>query len=73
MRSGVRLVRHRPGILSFRGFDHWGGGWHSFSDADERTKQKVALISETLLRRKFGSDPAVVGRQIRLDSDSLAG
>jgi predicted permease len=43
----------------------------AFSDAEERSKERVALISEDLWRRKFGSDPAVVGRQIRLDRESF--
>ena len=43
----------------------------AFTDAEERGKQKVALISEDLWRRKFASDLAVVGRQIRLDSQSF--
>jgi len=43
----------------------------AFTDAEERGKQKVALISEDLWRRKFAADPAVVGRQIRLDSQSF--
>ncbi|MDR3698532.1 MAG: ABC transporter permease [Candidatus Sulfopaludibacter sp.] len=44
----------------------------AFTDAEERAKQNVALISESLWRRKFGADPAVVGRQIRLDAQSFA-
>ena len=43
----------------------------AFSDAEERAKQKVALLSENLWRRKFGADPAAVGRQIRLETDAF--
>ncbi len=42
-----------------------------FSDAEERAKQQVAVISESLWRRKFAADPAIVGKQIRLDGQSF--
>jgi len=43
----------------------------AFSDAEEGAGQKVALLSESLWRRKFGADPAVVGRQVRIDGQSF--
>lgn len=43
----------------------------NFSDAEERAKQPVAVISENLWRRKFGADPTIAGRQIRLDKQSF--
>jgi predicted permease len=43
----------------------------SFTDAEERVKQKVAVISEGLWRRKFAADPAIAGKQIRLDMESF--
>ena len=43
----------------------------AFNDAEDRTKQQVALMSENLWRRKFGADPAIAGRQIRLDNQSF--
>jgi len=43
----------------------------NFSDAEERAKQQIAVISESLWRRKFAADPAIVGKQIRLDSQSF--
>jgi predicted permease len=43
----------------------------NFSDAEERAKQQVAVISESLWRRKFAADPAIVGQQIRLDKESF--
>ncbi len=42
-----------------------------FSDAEERAKRHVAVIGETLWRRKFAADPAIVGKQIRLDKESF--
>ena len=42
-----------------------------FNDAEEQAKQRVALLSEDLWRRKFGADPAIIGRQIRLDTESF--
>ena len=43
----------------------------NFSDAEERARQQVAVISESLWRGKFAADPAIVGRQIRLDKQSF--
>ena len=43
----------------------------AFNDTEERTRQKVALISENLWRRKFGADPTIVKRQIRLETQSF--
>src|SRR5260370_4435638 len=38
---------------------------------DEQGKRNVALISEELWRRKFGSDPNVLGKSIRLETLSV--
>src|ERR1700733_533700 len=43
----------------------------NFSDAEDRAKRQVAVISESLWRRKFAADPAIVGKQIRLDKQSF--
>jgi predicted permease len=43
----------------------------NFSGAEDRAKRHVAVISESLWRRKFSADPFIVGRQIRLDKDSF--
>jgi predicted permease len=42
-----------------------------FSAADERGRRPVALIAERLWRRKFGADPAIVGRPLRLETESF--
>ena len=38
------------------------------SAGDERGKRPVALIAESLWRRKFAADPAIVGRTMRLET-----
>jgi predicted permease len=43
----------------------------AFTAAEERSQQKLALLNETLWRRKFGGDPGVVGKHIRLQNDSF--
>jgi putative ABC transport system permease protein len=39
----------------------------SFSDEEEQSKSPVVLISDSLWRRRFDSDPALVGKQVRLN------
>src|SRR5580658_5488248 len=43
----------------------------NFSDAEERAKQQVAVITEGLWRRKFAAAPDIVGKQIRIDNQSF--
>ena len=43
----------------------------AFNDEEERTKQRMALISENLWRRKFGEDRSILGKQIRLGTESF--
>ena len=43
----------------------------AFTDEEERTKQRTALISEDLWRRKFGQDRTILGKQIRLGTESF--
>jgi len=38
---------------------------------EQQSRQLVAIISENLWRRKFGGDPAIVGRAVRLDDQSF--
>ncbi|HKE84611.1 MAG TPA: ABC transporter permease [Vicinamibacterales bacterium] len=40
----------------------------SFSDGDDRPgSEKVAIISEALWKRRFGSDPSIIGRALTLN------
>ncbi len=43
----------------------------NFTGAEDRAKVHVAVISESLWRRKFAADPNIAGKQIRLDKDSF--
>ncbi len=43
----------------------------TFTEAEDRAKAHVAVISESLWRRKFAADPNIAGKQIRLDKDSF--
>jgi len=42
-----------------------------FSAAEAHEKRAVALVSEKLWRRKFGGDPAIVGRTMRLETEAF--
>jgi len=39
-----------------------------FTTEDEQRKEHVALISENLWRKKFAGDPAIIGKQLRLET-----
>jgi putative ABC transport system permease protein len=43
----------------------------AFTDEEERTKQRMALLSENLWRRKFGEDRSILGKTIRLGTESF--
>ena len=43
----------------------------TFDAADDRRKRPVALISEKLWRGKFAADPSIVGRSMRLETESF--
>jgi predicted permease len=44
----------------------------AFNDEEERTRRRIALISENLWRRKFGGDRGILGKQIRLGTESFS-
>ncbi len=57
-----------PGFFAFLGVEPVLG--RGFSDEDYRAdRSRVALISSALWERRFGRDPAVAGRKIRLNSE----
>jgi putative ABC transport system permease protein len=44
-----------------------------FQDSDDRLHgPRVAILSDHLWRRRFGGDPAIVGRQVTLDGDEYS-
>ncbi len=43
----------------------------AFTPQEEQSKQSVVMISENLWRHKFASDPSLIGKQIRLESESV--
>src|SRR3984957_14004675 len=43
----------------------------NFSAAEDSAERQVAVLSESLWRRKFAADPAIAGKQIRLDKQSF--
>src|SRR5947209_16474660 len=43
----------------------------AFNAEQEAKQARVALLNESLWRRKFGADPAVIGRTIRLDKEAF--
>ena len=40
------------------------------AEDDRPTSATVAILSDALWRRRFGADPSIVGRQVRLDDDA---
>ena len=58
-----------PGFLGLFGIQPQLG--RDFQPEDEQTRKgKVVLLSHGIWQRRFGGEPAVVGRQITLDHDS---
>jgi putative ABC transport system permease protein len=43
----------------------------TFNIDEDRTKKRVAVLSEKLWRRKFAADSGVLGKRIRLDGESF--
>jgi putative ABC transport system permease protein len=42
-----------------------------FTQDDYRQRRNVVILSAAVWQRRFGGDPGVVGRQVRLDADSF--
>ena len=65
-----RLSGQRVSAGYFRVFGIAPALGRDFTAADDRaTSERVVVLSDALWRRKFGADPALVGRTIRLDDD----
>ncbi len=65
-----RLTGQRVSAAFFRALGVQPAMGRDFGDADDDLRgPNVAIISDGLLRRKFGGDRSVVGRQVTLDGD----
>ena len=65
----VQATNAMAGLFPIMGIQPLLG--RALSAEDERLKRPVALISEKLWRRKFAADPAIVGRGLRLETESF--
>jgi len=65
----VQATNATPDLFSTMGIQPLVG--RAFSPTEDREKRAVALISEKLWRRKFGADPSIVGKAIRLETQSF--
>ncbi|HUQ80513.1 MAG TPA: ABC transporter permease [Gemmatimonadaceae bacterium] len=65
-----RLSGQRVSAGYFRVFGVAPALGRDFSDADDRPNApRVVILSDALWRRRFGADPAIIGRAIVLDDD----
>jgi len=60
----VQVVQASQGLFGLLGVQPLLG--RTYTAEEERMKAPVAVISESLWRRKYGSDPGIIGRKIRL-------
>jgi predicted permease len=58
-----------PDLFPMLGIQPLAG--RAFTAAEDHDRDHVALLSESLWRRKFAADPSVIGRQIRIDSNTF--
>ena len=64
--EAVRGVRVSPDFFRMIGVDPaLGGGFHA--DDEQPGRDRVVLLSDGLWRRRFGADPASVGRSLLID------
>jgi putative ABC transport system permease protein len=65
-----RLTGQRVTAGYFRVFGVAPALGRDFADSDDRANgPRVVILSDALWRRRFGADPAIVGRTITLDDD----
>lgn len=60
----VQVVQASHGLFGMLGIEPLRG--RVYTAEEESKKEPVVLLSETLWRRKYNSDPAIIGRRIRL-------
>ena len=66
----VRVISVTAGLFSMLGVEPICG--RTFVPAESKEAQRhVALLSETLWRSRFGSDPRILGTGVRLDDDTF--
>ena len=44
----------------------------SFTDEDDRIERNAVVLSESFWRSRYNGDPAIVGKEVRLDGDMFA-
>lgn len=62
----------KTGLVSENFFEMFGGtpaAGRAFTADEDHANAKVAVISYGLWQRRFGADPAIVGRQVELDRE----
>ncbi len=64
----IHATMAENGLFSMMGIQPLAG--RVFSQAEEQSKQNVALLRESLWRRKFAADPGVIGRVVRFSGQS---
>lgn len=61
----VHATMASPNLFPTMGIQSLAG--RAFTAREDHDRNRVALLSEALWRRKFAADPSVIGRQIRID------
>jgi len=65
----VHATMASPDLFPTMGIQPLAG--RTFTAAEDHDRAPVALLSESLWRRKFAADPGAIGRQVRLDGQSF--
>jgi putative ABC transport system permease protein len=65
----VHATMASPNLFPTIGIQSLAG--RAFTAREDHDRDRVALLSEALWRRKFAADPSVIGRQIRIDDKTF--
>lgn len=65
--EGLRGVRTMPNLFAVLGVSPLHGRY--LTEQDEKSGDRVVVISYRLWQRRFGGDPKVVGKQIRMNDE----